>query len=292
MTKPENDNIELRNFLEYLGGFKSFITHSLRFFFRLIRKNLVILLLPPLLGFSYAAYRYFNSEESFPVEMQLAFNELHKRTYGEMILHLHDHLENEDYALVADALGMTEPEVREIRHLEALNIARSPLHEDMNSDKHPFYVVAEISDRSISQKLQNGIIEYLRNNPLNSERRRINLANMKDRYEFLRQQLAWMDSIKAAYNDQLKSSGFKEKEAEELAIDRLFSLSDSFYQEMLNLRSGIESYKAVELIFGFMPAEKAVRPSIGGLLYKYGLLGLAVSLVMLLWMAIPTGKKE
>src|SRR5690606_13036831 len=113
------------------------------------------------------------------------------------------------------------------------------------------------------------------------------LANMKDRYAFLEQQLAWMDSIKTSYNQQLRTSGFKKEEASEMAIDRLFALSDTFYQEMLSLRAGIDSYQAVELIYGFMPAEKASKPALFRLLIKYGLLGLALSFCLLLWLAIP-----
>src|SRR5690606_8622862 len=153
MTETNKDQVEIQTFLEYLQGFKAFVSNVFRLIWKLLRKNALLLSLPLLLGLAFGVSAYLVSKPLYTVEMQLSFNELHKRTYGEMILRLQQHLKDGDIHSVAEALNMTDPEVEHLVKLEALNIVRSPLHEDASSEKFPFYIVAQIDDRSITAKL-------------------------------------------------------------------------------------------------------------------------------------------
>ncbi|MDX5321749.1 MAG: hypothetical protein LPK45_11470, partial [Bacteroidota bacterium] len=188
---------------------------------------------------------------------------------------------------LAEQLNISPEEAQLILELRAENIARSPLHEDITETKLPFYVVAKLSDTSVCQSLQAGIITYLKNNPLNLERRRVNVRNLKDRLAFLQTQLAWMDSIKWSYNQSLKTGLLTKKEGEDMGIDKLFSLSDQFFNEMLGVRSGLESYESVELLLGFNPSGKYENPYLIHFLFKYLVYGMVCSLLIILWLAIP-----
>lgn len=285
------DAVELKSLLDYLEGFKAFIQQSAAYFFQLIRKHFIWLLLPLVLATGYGYYSYSSGEALFHLEMQLSYNELYKRTYGEMILRLNEQLANGNHAYVAQQLKMDEEDVKLISSIKGENIARSPLHEDVSEEKLPFYIMADVRDAKIADTLQSGIIYFLKNNPLNQERRRINIVNLKDRLHFLETQLAWMDSIKVNYNNQLKKGIPSDAQNNEMAIDRLFSLSDTFYKEWLGARSGLESYEAVELVFGFTPQTVAQKPSLLKFLSRYLFIGLAISLVMILWLAIPNKSK-
>lgn len=292
MYSNEHDTFELKTLLDYLKGFKSFVNTTTTFFLGLIRKKILLLLAPILVVGAYGFYKFTKTEALYNVEMQLSFNELYKRTYGEMTLRLQNHLADQDYAIVARELQMSPEEVKNIVKITALNIARSPLHEDVSSDKVPFYVLAELRDKNISEKLQKGIITYFKNNPLNQERRRVNLANLKDRLVFLEKQIAWMDSIKINYNQQLKKGIKSEQLNSEMSIDKLFALSDTFYTEWLSVRSGLSSYEAVEVVFGFTPSDNPVKPSLLSFLFKYLIIGIVISLCLLLWFAIPVNSKS
>lgn len=285
------DAVELKSLLDYLEGFKAFIQQSAAYFFQLLRKHFIWLLLPLVLATGYGYYSYSSGEALFHLEMQLSYNELYKRTYGEMILRLNEQLANGNHAYVAQQLKMDEEDVKLISSIKGENIARSPLHEDVSEEKLPFYIMADVRDAKIADTLQSGIIYFLKNNPLNQERRRINIVNLKDRLHFLEAQLAWMDSIKVNYNNQLKKGIPSDAQNNEMAIDRLFSLSDTFYKEWLGARSGLESYEAVELVFGFTPQTVAQKPSLLKFLSRYLFIGLAISLVMILWLAIPNKSK-
>lgn len=288
MNKPETDNIELGTFLHFLQEFKSFIQSTFSYFWRHIKRRFILLLLPVIVcgGLGFLAYQ--QEEPIYTVEMQLGFNELHKKTYGEMILRLQEQLDDDDHVLVAAALDMPVEDVKQIVSIKALNIARSPLEEDITFEHAPFYIVAELLDKSIADTLQVHVITYLRNNPMNVERRRVNQENMKARYAYLEQQVAWMDSIKLNYNERLRKGQVNEFMAGEVAIEKLFLLSDSFFFEKLKVKSGIESYKAVELIYGFVPSEKPEKAAIVPFMARYLLIGLAISVVLLLWIAIPS----
>ncbi|TNE81187.1 MAG: hypothetical protein EP332_04805 [Bacteroidetes bacterium] len=288
MAKPNIDSIELRNLLEYLQGFKTFVNSSLSFVVTQFRKRILLLLLPVLAGIGFGFWKYRQLKPVYEVEMQLTFNELHKKTYGEMTIRLQDQIKQENWPWVANVLGMKEADVEHLQSIQALNIARSPLHEDLTSEKIPFYVLANVTDPSICSSLQNGIIKYFNENPLNTERRRVNLQNIQDRLQFLSNQLAWMDSIKMSYNQQLKRGVQPEQMSSDGSIDKLFELSDNFYKEWLNLRSGLDSYKPVELIMGFNPGLLSQKPSLPNFLLRYALLGFGLSFLLLLWLAIPS----
>ncbi|MBI1222265.1 MAG: hypothetical protein GC180_06635 [Bacteroidetes bacterium] len=292
--KPSSppDSIELASFLDYLKGFKRFVNQIIATLFKIIGRHFLWILLPLVLTLGYGYFKYTGQDPVYHLEMQLTYNELYKRTYGEMIVQLNQQLQNKNYSYVAKELQMKGEDVMRIAKIEALNFAKSPLEEDVSKEKLPFYILADVKDTRISSDLQNGLLYYLKNNPLNQERRRVNLVNLKDRLNFLEGQLAWMDSIKVNYNQQLRLGKISETTGNEMAIDRLFSLSDTFYKEWLGARSGLESYEAVELIMGFSPGPKPQAQSFLHFMSKYFILGLLAGLALTLWLAIPTKESE
>ncbi|MEO8764187.1 MAG: hypothetical protein ABI416_07865 [Ginsengibacter sp.] len=196
-----------------ISGFKKFVTDSLRYFFWFLSYvQLVIVkcwyfLLTGLFFGLITGYIYYVSKPTlYKVSMLVAFNELNKRSYAEMLDQLNKPgTSGRGYSL-ASILQIPQSIAGKVLFIDTRNMNNDPLDSDTSTRfDQPFKIIVGLKDNFLSDTLQNAIINYLNNGnylkKLKVEQEKI----YQQKIIFIDGELRKLDSLKLSYNKFLAS---------------------------------------------------------------------------------------
>ena len=251
--KEINDEIKISDALLYLKrGIKSVVL-LIGFIKNVLIKNLILLLLVLICFGIVGFFSGHDKTEHYEAGITCTYNDLHKKSYGEMIVILNDYLKDHQYEYVAKSLGITNLEAQSILSIKAQNVTGGALQEDFSQEKLPFYIKYIILNPTYASKINSGIMYYLQNCSYNTVRRNIRVNNAHQKIAFLAHQLNQMDSIKLAYYNYFEKGRNGSSEPIDLKVDNLFKESEVLFNNKQDAEWVIHFDNSVETIYEVMP---------------------------------------
>ena len=138
-------------------------------------------------------------------------------------------------------------------------------------NKNTFTITVEVFDNKIIDRLEEAVVSYFRDNPYVKNRIRINKENQIKLIEKLQADISQLDSLKHAFNLNLKANASRKGETssnvyvgESGAMNptEVYSEGVSLYRQLLNVREEMELGSDFELIDGFTSFSKPESPGL------------------------------
>jgi hypothetical protein len=281
MTENKPDNISFSDIRTYAANLKSFYLELVLFFLNALKKYWYILLTGIVLGGGLSYYKFENIKPYFEGRASLTFSAFNKKMFGEMADKLRGLSGSGSYKTLSEKLNIQEADAKKIIDIEALNIAGSPLSDDITESKQPFYIRVKLADRQIADTLLSCVENYFNNNPQVKDQMVNNLSKMKERLSFINEQMQKLDSLRITYQFYLAHQN-----ANSGSVINTFNPVDLFtaYEKLLATKTDIEwgilNYKVVRILDPFIINDSPVSLSLSGLLIKYAGLGLLISVML------------
>jgi hypothetical protein len=173
---------------------------------------------------------------SFQTEMIVQQSSLTKKTYHEIINNLDEMIRTSSYDDLACALGVEKHAACQLLSLSATNLSNESLDKDTSTKTgQPFKVRVKTSENVHLPELQNGIVNYLNNNPYAKQKREGQKKILKEKLLFIEQEQMKLDSLKETYNHSL--AGMKQPAS---FFNNALNPSE-LYEHSLNLASQKEA---------------------------------------------------
>jgi hypothetical protein len=161
-------------------------------------------------------------------------------------------------------------------------------------NRNSFVISVQVYDTEIIANLQDALLDYFKNNPYIANRIRTNKARLEQLIVKLTQEVAMLDSLKNAYNFNLKAQGERKgPEAsnsfflgESGAVNpvSVYSQGVSLFQQLQSAKVSLELGSDFELVDGFTTFSKPDSPGLlKSIVLMAGIfLGLAYLLIILI----------
>ncbi len=244
-----------------------------------IRTNFRILFLSSIAGAVIIGGLSFLLPKVYISKMILS-SDILTESYSDRITESLDNLiKEQNYKALAVRLGVKEAGAEKIKKIEIESVK-----EDSKNDKQVeasiFIITVEITDKEILHNLQEGIINYLRNNEFVKIRVRQREFFYKSMIEKIGIEIKSLDSLKKRL---FQGQPIYSKSAEMLLIDptSIYSKIVEFNQQQISYKNNLELVNSIQLVEGFTVFEKPAKPhklilAIGGFFA-----GLFVSLLII-----------
>lgn len=281
MAENKPDYISINDIKTYAANLKSFYLELVLFFIGALKKYWYILLTGIVLGGGLAYYKFKNVKPYFEGRASLTFSGFNKKMFGEMADKLRGLSSSRSYKTLSEKLNIQETDAKKIIDIEALNIAGSPLSDDITESKQSFYIQVKLRDRQIADTLLVCVENYFNNNPQVKNQMVNNLSKMKERLNFINEQMQKLDSLKNTYQFYMAHQNANSGSIINTfnPVD-LFTASEKLLATKTDIEWGILNYKTVRILDPFILNDFPVSPSLSGLLIKYACLGLLISVML------------
>lgn len=226
---------------------------------RLIRNNTKILLLCLSLGIAAGLARHFTTEKVYQSKMIL-LSDILTSSYSERLSEILTTLIKEkNTKILSQRLEVTEAEAAKIVEIKIESVKKEKAEDEKESST--FIVTVEVHDNVILNKLQNGIVNYLRNNEFVNVRVQQRKFLYQTMMEKVDQEIKSLDSLKVRL-----SSGkpVYANSAEMLLVDptNIYSKIIELNHQLVGYKNSLELVNSIQLVEGFTPFEKPVRPKL------------------------------
>lgn len=243
---------------QFLSSFADFIRQGVRFVTGAVRTNWLLILVVCMASGAYGYYQWRNKPVYFESEMVCAFNNLHKKTFGEMVNRLNTLTVTQSYAQLSVLLGITVKEAKKIVGFEAKNVLGSPLHEDLTLDKTPMYFTLKATTPDVFPSIQKGLLQYLNSTPYQETRDSLDKALILQKIAYLDSSVHKIDKVISAYASFLThTSAITDSAAGFSNINMLFKYQEELVNEKIKETKQYHLLQSVEVIYGFAPAQQA-----------------------------------
>lgn len=279
---PENkpDNVSIQDIKSYAANLKLFYVKLVLFGINALKKYWYLLLTGVLLGGGFAYYKQQRARPFFEGKATLTFSDFNKKMFGEMTEKLRGLANSGSYKTLSEKLNINEEDAKKIIDIEAINIAGSPLADDITEGKQPFYIRVKLKDRQLADTLLVRVESYFNNNPQVKSLMVNNSRKMRERLEYITAQLQKLDSLKAAYQFYLAhQSAASSGTINTFNPVDLYTTSEKLYATKTDLEWGIINYKVVKILDPFILNDNPVVPSFSGLLTKYACFGFLLAIL-------------
>lgn len=281
MEENKTDTITLIDIKSYVTNVKMFYLKIFSFVINAFKRYWYILLTGIVLGGGVAYYRVKNANPYFEGKATFTFSTFNKKMFGEMTDKLRDLAHSGSYKTLSQQLNINEEETKKIIDIEAINIAGSPLSDDITETRQPFYIRVKLKDRQVADTLLIRLEAYLNNNPQVKSQMTNNLSKMKERLAFINDQMQKLDSLKTAYHFYLAQQSINSGGVINTfnPVD-LFTASEKLATTKTDLEWGIINYKVIKILDPFIINDFPVIPSLSNTLIKYASLGLLMAIML------------
>lgn len=256
----EYEMIRIRDIKKFLAGFTFFLKNVFLYAFKSVLQSrlLVTIFILTVIGTGYFYQK--KNPAYYQAEMVCAYNNLHKKTFGEMVHKLDELAKKQSYHQLAEMLQLPIETVSSIIGFEAKNVAGSPLYEDITSERTPMYFTLKATDKSIFPKVEDALLHYMNSVPYQIKRTELEQRKLNDKIVFIENDLLKIDTMIAAYSHFL----YRTKPATDSAtsfsnIVELFRYKDQLEDKMLELEKSQNLIESVEMIYGFAPPDTPVK---------------------------------
>jgi hypothetical protein len=244
---------EVRSFL---FSFLHFVKRCLQYLLRATRSNLVVVLLVAGLCFTAGFMKFGNQPSYYESTMVCSFNTLHKKTFGEMVHRLDDLAKTGSYSRLAQLLGVDTTQAKRIIGFDDRNVAGSPLHEDVTTEKLPMYFTLRSTDPGIFKDVEKGLMNYLNNQPYLQLRNSLDQQAIHQRINFYDTASAKIGKLIDAYTTFLSGSGPGSDTASGFAnVVDIFRHQEELENKKIAAYKELGLTQSVEIIYGFAPAD-------------------------------------
>jgi hypothetical protein len=267
----KNDQVTLRDLALYLKSFLRFISETISYILKILKKYALYFILAILVGGIAGYWKYKNQPVYYEGGITCVYSELHKKIYGEMILTLDKYIKDDADAMVAKLLNIDPETARNLKEIKALNIAGKPLHEDVTMEKLPFYIKYQTTDPANAQKINSGLLNYLRSGEFNRSRKEVRLSNAENKIQFIDKQLTILDSIKRNFYNyhQLSKNADQTNSMMKFDVAELFKESERLFNLKQDAEWVLRFDDSVEMIDESLPTSKVMHASLTNYLIKY-----------------------
>jgi len=248
---------EVKNFL---SSFIGFLMKCLRYMLAAVRNNMLLFISILLLGSVAGWFRLKDRQNYYESTMVCSFNQLHKKTFGEMVFRLDQLAASHSYSRLATLLNITVEEAKTIVGFDDKNVAGSPLHDDVTTEKLPLYFTLRTTDLKVFPAVEKGLLQYLNNLPYQQLRNDLDREKIQQRIAYYNAADARIDSLMSAYTTFLKTKGPAADSASGFSgIISLFRYREELTDKKLNDQKASRLMQPVELLYGFAPSESPVN---------------------------------
>ena len=281
MVTNTTDDTTITDVKKYAASIKLFYQKLLVFIIAAVKKNWHLLLLAVALGAGIAYYKFRQAKPYFEGKASFTFSDFNKKIYGEMTDKLRSLCNSGSYQTLAEKLHISDADAAKIADIEAVNIAGSPLADDITEAKQPFYIHVKLKDRQIADTLLVSLENYFNNNPQVKNLIIANTGKMKERLAYANDQIQRLDSLKSVYQFYLahQTAGSASIINTFNPVD-LFTASDKLFITKTDMEWGIANYRVVKIFDPFVINTYPVSVSLSALLIKYSLLGLLLAFIL------------
>lgn len=280
MVNTTSDDTTINDVKKYAAGIKSFYLKLFAFTLSAIKQYWYLVVLGIALGAGLAYYKFKQSVPYFEGKATFTFSDFNKKIFGEMTDKLRTLCNTSSYKSLGEKLNLSEADASAIADIEAVNIAGSPLAEDITEAKQPFYVRVKLRNRLIADSLLTKLENYFNNNPQVKNLIVTNTGKMKERLAYANDQIQRLDSLKSVYQFYLahQPAGSASVINTFNPVD-LFTASDKLFITKTDMEWGIANYRIVKIFDPFVINTNPVTASFSSLLIKYIVLGLVLAFI-------------
>lgn len=224
---------------------------------------------------------WYLKPKHFQSEMTVSYVHYEKKIYADMLQKLNNLVQLGNYDVLSDVLGMPEDDISKVLSIRSLNIKREPLLEDLSVEKLPFYIIVSVSNPDILPVLETGIVNYLDNTDFIQDRLDYMRTKAIEELVFLERRLAIADSLSKMYIIREDGIGMND----EKAITRMELLDETMqiYRRIQEVRGLLTFNLNIEVLDGFVVANKTASKSLIHFLMMGFFIGLGVRLVLLVF---------
>jgi hypothetical protein len=165
--------------------------------------------------------------------------------------------------VLASRLGLTKDEAIQISSIEVEGLKRES--SEKQSDRTIFIITANITNKEILPKLQNGILEFLRNNEFVKIRVRQRKEECQSMIKKIGLEIHSLDSLKIRL---FSGQPIYAKSSEMLLVEptSIYSKIVELTKEQIKYKNELELSDSIQLIEGFTVFQKPAQPKLSILL--------------------------
>lgn len=201
-------------------------------------------------------------------------------------------IKEENDSVLASRLGLTLEEAKQISTIEIESV-RKEANSAKLDESSTFLITVNVKKQALLPKLQEGLIQYLRNNEFVKTRVRQREETYKALIEKLDMEIQSLDSLKSRL---FQGKPVYSKSSEMLLVDptNIYSKIIELTQQRINYKNSLELFNSIQLIEGFTPFKKPASPKlsialvVGFVLGFFGAIGILTA-KQLLKMAKESG---
>jgi hypothetical protein len=193
-------------------------------------------------------------------------------------------IKENNYNALAFRLGLNETEAEKIKSIEIISVKKDK-ESDKAADNTIFIVTARIKDKDILPRLQNGIVQFLRNNEFVKIRVRQRREMYQSLIEKIQLEISSLDSLKRRL---FLGKPVYAKSSEMLLVDptSIYSKIIELNKEKINYKNSFELADSIQLVEGFTIFQKPVEPKLSILLLMGFFGGSLVSIGLLIFIQL------
>lgn len=280
MAESKTDNITMGDIKIYASKLKSFYLALFLFCINALKNYWYLLLVGIVIGCGLGYNKFRKFSPYFEGKATFTFSDFNKKMYGEMTDKLRSLVRSGSYTTLSEKLGISEPDIRKITDIEAINIAGSPLSDDITETRQPFYIRVKLTDRQIADTLLTRIERYLNDNPQAKSMIQNNIWKMQERLVYTSAQLQKLDSLKTTYQFYLAHQNMQSGSViNTFNPVELYTASEKLIITKTDLERGIINYKIVKILDPFVLNDFPASASLSPLLIRYALAGLLLAVI-------------
>jgi hypothetical protein len=241
--------------------------------FRFIATSTFLATLLAIIAYIYLPKIY----ESRMIVMSDILTESYSKEITESLRNL---IKEKNISALASRLGLNEQEAGELQTLEIESVKKEKGSEK-DVENTIFIITANIKNRTILPKLQQGLIQFLRNNEFVKVRVRQRADMYKRLIDKIGFEITSLDSLKRRLFSGLPVYS---KSSEMLLVDptSIYSKIIELNKEQINYKNALELSDSIQLVEGFTVFQKPAQPKLSILLVTGFLGGLFVSIGLLI----------
>lgn len=223
----------------------------------LFKKNLWLIILCIAICFGASLAIYYSKDRVYSSRM-IVYSDILTKSYSEKLaLNLKDLIEDDSYTELSSKLGLTPGEAEELVDLR-IESALDDASPQVEEARRLFLVITvEVKDNAILPKLQTGIMKFIGENSFV----KVRVEQRKKYYEELIQKVS-MEIEKLEEVKKKISEGTFKSGGGMLLMDpsEPFSKSIDLFKERLSYQQSLELVNSVQLVEGFVPFDRPIKP--------------------------------
>lgn len=222
-------------------------------------KNLKSLVIAFVIGIS-AGLAFFQLAPKVYESKMILLSDILTESYSERITESLDNLIKEQNSkILSERIGLTIEQAKQIAKIEIESVKQKQTKGE--KEEATFIVTVRTMDNGILPQLQEGIINYLRNNEYVKIRVRQRQDFYKAMIERVGQEINSLDSLKRRL---FSGQPIYSKSSEMMLVDptNIYSKIIELNKEEINYKNALELVNSIQLVEGFTVFDKPVNPKL------------------------------